>query len=107
DVTAMRVVGVARQTDTAQLRAISPGEDRNPVEAFLTVPHSAVARRFDVGDRELIVGAFKLLQAGNVRPFAVEPFEKAGHARANAVDVERCELHPRRLAASAQPGKRA
>src|SRR5207248_611685 len=51
------------------------------------------ARRLDVTDRQLVVGALQFLQAGDVGLLAPEPFEEPRHARADSVDVERGQFH--------------
>ena len=61
DISAMRVVGIARQPDPAQLGRAAADQDRDPVEALLPMPHGAVAGGLDVGDRQLLVGAFQFL----------------------------------------------
>ena len=107
DIAAVGVVRIARKADAPQLGRAAPSEDRDPVEPLLPVPHSAISRRLDVGDRQRLVGALQLLQAGDVGLLPLKPFEQARHPRANAVDVVGGELHASRLAAAAQAGKRA
>src|SRR6185312_1870180 len=93
DIAAMRVVGVPGQADAPQLGRVAPGQDRDSVEALLPVPHRAVARRFDVGDRQRFVGAFELLQRDDVRLLAIEPFDEARQARSDSIEVVGGELH--------------
>ena len=88
DVAAMRVVGIARQAAPAFDRLASVGEDRDPVPGRLPVPDRAVARPFDLGDRECGIRRFEFLQAGDVRLFLLQPRQQRGQARADAVDVE-------------------
>ena len=107
DVAAVTVVGVAWKADAPQLGRIAPSEDRHPVEPLLPVPHGAVARRLDVGDRQRLVGALQLLQAGDVGLLPLEPFEQARHPRANAVDVIGGELHARPLSGGGSSGEAA
>jgi hypothetical protein len=93
------VVRITRQSDAPQLRRIAPRQDGDPVEAFLPVPDRAVAGRLDVGDRQRLVGAFELLEAGDIGLLAVEPFEEPRQARADSVEIIGGKLHQGRLAA--------
>ena len=69
------------------------GQDGNAVEALLPMPDGIIARAFDLADRQRVIGALQLLQAGNVRLLSFEIFEQARHARANSIDVEGDEFH--------------
>ena len=107
DIAAMGIIGVARQPDPAQLRRVAFGEHGNAVEAFLSVPHGAVARGFDIRDRQRFVGAFEFLEADHVGLLAREPFEQARKPRADAVEIVGRELHAMPLSGGASAGKRA
>ena len=87
DVAAVRVVGIAGKADAPQFGRVALRQDRDAVEALLAVPDRAVAGRLDVGDRQRFVGAFQLLQADDVGLLALEPFEQARQARADAVEL--------------------
>ena len=99
DIAAVAVVGIAGKADAAKLGRIALGQHRDPVEALLPMPDGAVTGRLDVGDRKRLVGALQFLQADDVRLFAVEPFDQARQAGADAVDVVGGELHALALAA--------
>ena len=91
----------AQEADAAKLRSVALRQDGYAVEAFLTVPDGAVAGRFDVGDRQRLVGAFELLKRDDIRLLTLEPFEQAREPRADAVEVVGRELHGWRLAGCA------
>jgi len=88
DVAAVQVVGIARQATPAFDRFAAMGEDRDPVPRCLPLPDRAVARPFDLGNRECGIGRLEFLQAGNVRLLLLQPRQQRGQARADAVDVE-------------------
>jgi hypothetical protein len=91
----VQVTGIARQAASAFDRFAAAGEDRDPVPRRLPVPDRAVARLFDLGDRECGIGGLEFLQAGDVRLLLLQPRQQRGQARADAVDVEGGEFDGR------------
>lgn len=105
DVAAVRIVGVARQANTSELGRITFCKDGDSVEAFLAVPHGAIAGTLDVGDRQRLVSALELLKTDNIRLLSLEPFDKPRKPRADSVEVIGCKLHTSPLSGQASPGK--
>ncbi len=94
----MLIFQVARQRALRLDRLRTSGEDRYAVERLLPMPDCAIARTFEVGDREALVLRFYFLQTGNVGLGFLQPFEQAGQAGFDAVDIIGRDTHSATLA---------
>src|SRR5688572_30416411 len=88
DVAAVRILVAARQLAACFDGLTAAGQDGHTVPGFLPVPHSVVTSRVDGHHREHIIGRLQLLEADDVRLFALQPLEKVPEPRADSVDVE-------------------
>ena len=79
-------------------------EDRDPVEALLTVPNCAVSDCLEIARREALVLRLDLLQAGDRGAGFFQPFDEARQPRLDAVDVEGGDFHARACAANDAAG---
>ena len=68
-------------------------EDGDAVEALLAVDKAVIARLAQPLDREIFGYGLDLLQAGDVGPGRLQPFEQARQAGVGAVDVEGGDQH--------------
>src|SRR6185312_5483286 len=99
EITAVGVVGIARQTAPPFDGHFATGEDGDAVVALLPVPDAAVARSFDGGRRKPVIGGLDLLQAGDVGRGLLEPAQQNRQPAVHAVDVVR--RNPKALFAQA------
>ncbi|MNJ51896.1 hypothetical protein D3C77_472120 [compost metagenome] len=61
--------------------------------ALLAVVVHVVAQRLDIGEGELLVGDFGLLQTDDVRLVLVDQCRQLMRAGAQTIDIERNQLH--------------
>src|SRR5215212_9373927 len=94
DITALRVLEVARQA-TPGLGRVGPArEDCDAIPTLLAVPDRAVARVTKRRNREPLLRGLQFLQADDVWRGLGEPAQEYRQAPVDAVDVEGSDLHP-------------
>ncbi len=93
DVAGVRVAVVARKTAHGNLVERALRQNRNAVEALLSVDGDIVAQRIEGLGGKSLGGALDLLKAGYIGARLLEPGDGAVEARPNAVDVPRGDLH--------------
>ena len=69
------------------------GQDRDAVEAFLSMGFNAVAHILEDLARETFIHGFDLLQHRHIRGLRLQPCRKRFDAGFDAVDIERCDFH--------------
>ncbi len=93
DIAAVVVLGLAAQPLLPLDRGAAARKDRHAIETLLPVPDRAIARRFDVADRQRVVGRLQLLQANDIGLLLGQIFDQTRQPRLDAVDVEADDFH--------------
>src|ERR1700751_2542242 len=95
DVSAVRVVLVARESAARLDQRLAARKNRDSVPAPLALPDRLVARRAHGALRKRL--RFQFLQADHVGRRLLEPAQKNGKPAIDAIDVEGRDLHGRAL----------
>ena len=82
---------VARQTPSGLNGIGASGQNRHAVPGLLAMPKGSVPGVLERVGRE--VEGFEFLEAGDVRLFPLEPFQKVWQASRDPIDIERGDLH--------------
>src|SRR5215203_6155326 len=94
DITALRVLKLARQPTPGLGRIGSAGEDCDAIPTLLAVPDRPVASVTKRRSREPLLRGLQFLQADDVRRGLVEPAQEYRQTAVDAIDVEGSDLHP-------------
>ena len=87
------LVAVVAGQAAADVLERQPREDRDAVEALLSMGFNVVAHLLDLEPGELVVGRLELLQHHHVGSGVAQPVEQGGQPGLDAVDVEGGDLH--------------
>ena len=93
DIAAVAVVGIAGQAAARQDRGCIPGEDRDTVPTFLSMPDGLVSHSLKFAPGKALVRRFEFLQADDVGRVFFQPSQKDWKPAVDAVDVVGGEFH--------------